>query len=530
MIRYALLLCTMVSLGARAQCLDDFTPAMQTDQNIYQEYEGAVLHLTAGSEQGTGFLIDSARGYVLTAAHVTTGAAAITATTTARPNTTLKLKRVLDLTSTGVDTALLQLDPPASLLTVRPLDVATDAPRRGATVYTMGYPKVLDRGIVTIKDHTGQVQGVLDQKRRLLIDVPSFDGDSGSPIIDAYGNVAAIAVEIITSSTIAAIPMAKLLETIETLPASDRITALDGQVRTNTIPHDDLVQDLIPRSTSCMNTELLSWAGLMQKQPDKYAKAQAYFDCPIIRAFEQRHLDDALVLVRSIVPPSVAGRALLHVGVRSRDLGDVQLATQQLNDANVTLVNALKEHVRINPSGLTFGLCRASPLTPTTDTVAITFTNASLTVHPSECADAHADAATFDLLQDFALTQQARASILSGTEHDAALHDAVAAAKLATWASATADQRGAGYATLGDALHLQHDENNAAAAYATAHQLGLHEPRIANSWKLSAQRAINEHTAPFDILTKGINDAPTLGKVDLTNAVPMTAIKPEILQ
>src|SRR6266849_285120 len=49
---------------------ENFYHGQMTDEEVFSEFRGSVFRIETTNESGTGYLIDSNRGYVLTAFHV----------------------------------------------------------------------------------------------------------------------------------------------------------------------------------------------------------------------------------------------------------------------------------------------------------------------------------------------------------------------------------------------------------------------------------------------------------------------------
>src|SRR5215467_2354796 len=99
-----IVLLALSGVGTAATC-GNFEFARLSDEQIFSQFEGAVLRISAGGSVGTGFLIDARQGYVLTAAHVVQPVlekrgVAISATAPAFGSNPLKLVLVRELSRT----------------------------------------------------------------------------------------------------------------------------------------------------------------------------------------------------------------------------------------------------------------------------------------------------------------------------------------------------------------------------------------------------------------------------------------------
>jgi S1-C subfamily serine protease len=157
------------------------------------------LQVEGDSGSGTGYLIDSSRGYIVTAFHVVHAALPDTPIKVRFPSSafasqtfTAKLVRSLghlqqDGTVAGTDLALLQLQPGDSLSTVRPVDISLQYPGQDTLLYSLGFPQLGDLGN---EDITTQLTQLIATPEDGSIEVRQaiFGGNSGGPLLDASGS------------------------------------------------------------------------------------------------------------------------------------------------------------------------------------------------------------------------------------------------------------------------------------------------------------------------------------------------------
>jgi S1-C subfamily serine protease len=136
---------TFASAVVHSQVCTGFGSGTVGSQYIYQHYSGAVLRV---QDVGTAFLIDSERGYLLTAGHVLDDLAfkkeSLEVIGGDYPYSHLQF--ALRYRSPDVDVALLQLTQPDALKNVLPLDIAFDPPDLDTKLVVMGYPQFGQQG------------------------------------------------------------------------------------------------------------------------------------------------------------------------------------------------------------------------------------------------------------------------------------------------------------------------------------------------------------------------------------------------
>ncbi|MEN9625812.1 MAG: hypothetical protein RL557_140 [archaeon] len=150
---------------------------------VIEDVVDSVVSVMTNAGQGTGFIISS-DGYVVTNAHVLTGAKYANAITPS------KEKKVMTLIGydSNLDLALLKIDGE-----YRPLKFAsTDDVKIGEKVIAIGNPLGLSfsvsEGIISAKDRVG----ANDLPAYIQTDAALNPGNSGGPLIDADGKVVGI--------------------------------------------------------------------------------------------------------------------------------------------------------------------------------------------------------------------------------------------------------------------------------------------------------------------------------------------------
>jgi hypothetical protein len=316
----------------------EFSP--MSDLNIYDQFERAVLRLKVRNQVGTGFLIDSQRGFILTAAHVIEPAIAnpsveILATSPAHPKTLLKLKLLKELSSSEqIDIALLQLEQPDALSDVNPIDISFRPVQEGSIVYVMGYP----RSEKDLSKRRGEIEKITEDEG-FVVKGDQFPGDSGSPLFTSTGVAIAIARSKIHTDVSYYTPMTDAIELLKQIPSTPHMKVLDERIRSNQIDVQELSGELKPRSSpsSTRNLELLSWAVGLAGRKEEYRAVRQFFDCPIATAFWHRNLDDAARFLKTIASRAIGIRTEIQLAQNANVLNRptkaaffLQTATDQL--------------------------------------------------------------------------------------------------------------------------------------------------------------------------------------------------------
>ena len=138
------------------------------------------------SGSGSGWHVGG--GYIVTNAHVISGANAITVTVSDR-----SLDARVVVMDQKLDLAILKLSEVPSSLTVAPISSDFSA---GQRVYALGFPlgKVLGRKPKITDGLISSLEGINSDPTNLTISAPIQPGSSGGPIFDEMGNVVGVVV------------------------------------------------------------------------------------------------------------------------------------------------------------------------------------------------------------------------------------------------------------------------------------------------------------------------------------------------
>jgi tetratricopeptide (TPR) repeat protein len=346
-----------------------FYHAPMTDQEIYLEFGRAVFriegHKGGMPVAGTGYLIDTEQGYLVTALHVVRDdfenhSLVIKATTPGLPGIKLILEPVSKL-DPPYDVALLKVKDPTPLINnhIRAFEIAFQRIQYSTRYYNIGYP----RGKDTQNRQSVEVQGPYEGRsdanhpqfeipKGVLLDVKQAvdEGHSGSPLIDEDGAVMGTCIEDLHYNEAVYTPTDKIQGLLDLVGVDARAKSVDRELRAINDEKDArralLVQELQWRSGSPTNLELFKWASLMSQTPHDYESRAALFACPVQPAFEQRRLHGAkyMQVVERLSTGPGAGKNLLKASQHALDQGRPELAAtlsasalnvfQQWNDAS----------------------------------------------------------------------------------------------------------------------------------------------------------------------------------------------------
>ena len=197
---------------------------------------------------------------------------------------------------------------------------------------------------------------------------------------------------------------------------------------------------------------------MSQRRAD-YVSVTDLISCPVIRALENRDLNDAIDLLRDIAPSIVAGRAALKIGEREMAFGNSSDAISHLSAA-VDLLSKISDD------------------------------------------DAKVEA--------YIRIDEARAQLSLGKlRQDAALLKAASAtAAAAALRAPEGPQKALALTFIGDAETALGSHGSAAKAYARAWALGFDAPWIKINWTVSATAAVDESLISRSVLDRGISKAP----------------------
>lgn len=156
--------------------------------------KNAAVLVQGGVGHGSGFFI-TPHGHILTNQHVVGNAQRVRILTSGKEETLVA--QVLR-TDTARDVALLRLEDIPAGLKIQTLPVRTAWPAISEDVYAIGAPKnprlqdTISKGIISAHRPAYKITGT--RQDFLQADVPIHGGNSGGPLVDAYGNLVGMSV------------------------------------------------------------------------------------------------------------------------------------------------------------------------------------------------------------------------------------------------------------------------------------------------------------------------------------------------
>lgn len=168
--------------------------------DLNEQVEPSVVKVEVRSNDGegigSGFVADAA-GFAVTNYHVVEGCSEASLVFANRDRIPVTGVVFLDPKR---DIAILQFDPARASVPLRPLPLATSAPRKGEEVAAFGAPRGLDfsfsQSVVNAVRKTDELTDFLDPKdfggTWIQHSTPISPGNSGGPLVNIYGQVVAI--------------------------------------------------------------------------------------------------------------------------------------------------------------------------------------------------------------------------------------------------------------------------------------------------------------------------------------------------
>ncbi|MBZ5567220.1 MAG: serine protease [Acidobacteriia bacterium] len=319
-----LLLMSSAAMGQGA--CESFVPGALDATAIRQQFSGAVLRI---GSTGTGYLIDSSGGYVLTAAHVVSPMVdqgiPVVATSPSKEDTLeLSVVQVLE----PQDLALLQVKNPEIASNIQPLDISFHLPDESINLVAMGYPKVGDENNRSLKVFDAKFTE-LTTSGLIEVDQRTYYGNSGGPLVDRTGSVVGTCEQEAGGNNLARYsPSANAKPLLERIPLSSRMKMIDKRFRDGTLPRPELVQLLLKRPGGPSNVELYLWMKHISASKISYSKLKEFLTCPLLSALADRNMLDAIQFFVSQADPAIISKVSLELGKREARLGKAAAALQ----------------------------------------------------------------------------------------------------------------------------------------------------------------------------------------------------------
>jgi hypothetical protein len=336
--RLLLLLIFGVEFASAQQVCTGFNGGMVGGQYIKQHFNKAVLRV---QDVGTAYLIDAKRGYLLTAAHVLDGLVAKD-----EPNEVVSgqppyqhFPFIVSKRSQTLDVALLQLTNAEALKSVRPLDVAFEAPDFDALLFVMGYPQYGDQGQLYLRGGDAKVDSY-PPDGFVEINHTTAGGSSGGPLIDAFGDAIATCQEEIADGKVGRyLPQSEFGDLLNDIPVSTRMQGLESSLlsgKTSADEFKDLLQRGNPQSPT--NLELYVWLHKLGTYPAAWrAIASKYLKCPLLPALVERRMPDAIYPLVAGLQTAQAGEVKLALAQREFRMGRTDTAAQLTSESVANL-------------------------------------------------------------------------------------------------------------------------------------------------------------------------------------------------
>lgn len=349
----------------------EFRFSRDTPSKVFLSHKKALIHIQAGKLDGTGFVIDSAGGYILTAAHVI-------ADLINKPGQ--KIIGLSNITQAGrleldyvkhddkADVALLRVRGTDALKQVTPFEISMDTPEVGGKVAIAGYQ--FGGPVATPGESTLPAIG-----RKLILRVNTFDGDSGAPAIDESGLVIGIVTNRQDNGIAVMVPMAVLRDFL--LPYIPDPKEPDPLFESLLKGHLDSEQ-FDPKSSpgAITNIDII---GLMKKLKSKKLKdltenTRRLIRCPVYEAAEQRNLVHiANDLIWHLLPRTAnVGKSFQKTGDFYAQIGDTSTARVWLAKSDDYIKDKLFAYTQSNSEKVAMALCRVAesdPLDPDEKTI-----------------------------------------------------------------------------------------------------------------------------------------------------------------
>lgn len=305
---------------------------------LQNEYGDAVLLVEVGRTQsdgkgfeavssGSGFLVDIEHGYILTAEHVIHAARADTSLTI-RVRSSVNSGELIVvhpadkfLDEKVGDLALLKLDALGALTGIARIDIRFDYPNIGDHLYSLGYPRIDPKAGQMFSADESIVMGV--EGETIQMDRPTYEGDSGSPLLDEAGEAIGICCqkEGLWGAVGKYSAMRRTEFVLEQIPLTQKIIDLDRKIKDGKIKAPQLRAALIRNSRNPNNLELFRWVQSIGENPGAYRSRRELLNDPLADALLERGLTDAVKMLVGIVSAENSGKAALSLARKQDALG-----------------------------------------------------------------------------------------------------------------------------------------------------------------------------------------------------------------
>ncbi|MGO9574313.1 MAG: serine protease [Terriglobales bacterium] len=333
----ALLFLTAISsaLSVRSQvACTGFGDGTVSNEHISAEFSSAVVRV---QDIGTAYLIDSKNGYLLTAKHVLDQLVH----SQKEPKVILgeypyskisfhEVRPNPNYDPAKFDVSLIQLDPSNAMENVRAFDITFGPPTADSKLFAMGYPVYGQPSEIILKSSAAPYAGFFPGRTGMFeTDRPTTGGDSGGVLVDESGDAVAICVNQDDDEKKGVyVPILLIRDIFEGLPASDRMQQLQAQIISGPVKPDFLKQFFRKNSRNPTNLEVFIWTQNISQSSKVLDKVSAYYKCPLMNVFADRHITEAQLTFRPNMDPTNRSTTNLVVAQRAYSVGDNEAATQ----------------------------------------------------------------------------------------------------------------------------------------------------------------------------------------------------------
>lgn len=493
------LLCLVVQpVGAFTVLCGPFKYPNTNFESVFQQHDSALLQLGGqrGKSVGTGFLVDSSRGYVVTAYHVAAKALRmnpgtatdgktllITGYSNINPEKELKLSIYAD--DIKADVAVLQLEPPDALSNaVGQFELSLSLPSKYEAVKFVGFP--LGQNLIG----GGQISG-LDSEHNLTVASITLPGASGSPVINSRGLVIGIVTAQLTNQTAVIKSTLGVQELLAKIPPS---ATAEKAFQALAKPPKDFLQQFIPflLKDGLSNLDIFSIINRITKKKAITSAQQESIFCPIYRAAIHRELEEPAMDLHPFLPvrrrPEVTN-IRLQSGTRALELGESGLGNARVQIAKNEWQGYIVERITSKPGGIIRVACtlarQASDIETITksiyDSIGLPEVRTPIVYETEACERSEQDNVLANYLRNWSLAKVK----LDEDKTDASVKASIA---LATLLSGDARLYAENLALLGDTLQRENDHETAVKAYAGAYQNGKQSDWVLSNYNFSNER------------------------------------------
>lgn len=512
---------------AKAECQQSYEFVLRTKQALAIQYSGSIFRIVAGRQQGSGFLIDTEQGLVLTALHVVQPAvkdqsAQIVGTSSAFPTREFSFRVVAHLADRSdgpIDAALIKAVNPSELSDLPSIEMGFDLPVVGDEGVGFGYP-IPAEGVLGVKQFmfSGQRGGFLQSQYQFE------KGFSGGPALTLQGlSVALHAENVEYREHTRHVPFQKVVELVKDISPNQDVDHLTSLVIDDEVSLEQWEEYLKPPPAplAVSNLELVLAALQLKALETDDRLTRDKLGC-LRQAIRQREIFMAAMADSkpfASLSYATAGRDMLNVGQQRTVLAETAQAASAYEQAKRLLGKAVGQDHTQHTAVYAAAACNAGftiipKATGGVNSTRIGYLDIRLVddkaVKIGDCRHAvegQPRSYTAALLRDYAVASYHIAKTADGAKKKRLAREGIAASLLAVASGETSETKGAAYALLGDISEVVGEHFSAALSYATAYQSGYDPDWLIYNWRHAKSFAFGG-----DVLdqSQAIADAPVL--------------------